>query len=68
MGSRISSHRVPDRAPSSHGPERDFLPAATSAGAPGFKPTFQECEDTVRTLLDNLVLAVGGAARCAWLG
>ncbi|GFR45764.1 hypothetical protein Agub_g7181 [Astrephomene gubernaculifera] len=32
-------------------------------GKPSYKPTFQECEDHVRTILDNLVLAVTGLPR-----
>ena len=33
------------------------------AGKPSFKPTFQECEDIVRNILDNAVLAVAGLPR-----
>ncbi|KAG2490029.1 hypothetical protein HYH03_011494 [Edaphochlamys debaryana] len=32
-------------------------------GKPSFKPTFQECEDIVRSILDNMVLAVTGLPR-----
>nr|8GLV_Kg Chain Kg, DHC_N2 domain-containing protein [Chlamydomonas reinhardtii] len=32
-------------------------------GKPAFKPTFQECEDAVRAVLDNAVLAVCGLPR-----
>ncbi|GLI65190.1 hypothetical protein VaNZ11_008652 [Volvox africanus] len=32
-------------------------------GKPAFKPTFQECEDIVRQILDNLVVAVAGLPR-----
>lgn len=33
------------------------------AGKPSFKPTFQECEDVVRNIMDNVVLACGGLPR-----
>lgn len=29
-------------------------------GLPGFKPTFQECDDIVRGVLDSMVLSVSG--------
>lgn len=32
-------------------------------GKPSYKPTFQEVEDTVRTVLDNMVVAVTGLPR-----
>ncbi|KXZ48211.1 DHC-9 protein [Gonium pectorale] len=32
-------------------------------GKPSYKPTFQECEDIVRNILDNMVLSVAGLPR-----
>lgn len=33
------------------------------AGRPAFRPTFTECEEVVRGVLDGMVLAVGGLPR-----
>ena len=33
------------------------------SGRPSFKPTFQECEDTVRGIMDTIVLSVAGLPR-----
>ena len=44
-------------------PKHAHKHARHPAGKPAFKPTFQECEDAVRAVLDNAVLAVCGLPR-----
>lgn len=40
-----------------------WLSCIALAGQPSFCPSFMECEEVVQTVLDGIVLAVGGLPR-----